>query len=100
MLERALVKEARDWLRLTYGNFVKAVKIHGSPYMESGIPDLLICLEGRFIAAEAKRLGEKPSTVQKQRLKEYQDAGAYAFWFDKIDDFKAQILEATKPTGC
>jgi hypothetical protein len=29
-------------------------KIHGSPYQEAGIPDLLLCVRGQFIALEVK----------------------------------------------
>lgn len=38
-------------------------KVHGNPYQMSGVPDLLICLDGRLFAAEAKhhRPGESVS---------------------------------------
>ena len=29
-------------------------KMHGSEFMEAGIPDLLCCIEGRYIAIEVK----------------------------------------------
>jgi len=31
-----------------------AFKVHGSGYQESGIPDLLICVEGLFVGLEVK----------------------------------------------
>lgn len=38
----------REWPRsLTW-------KMHGSVYMEAGIPDIVCCVEGRFIALEVK----------------------------------------------
>lgn len=97
MLEKDLLREARDWLRLVYSTEVKAVKIHGSPYTENGIPDLLICLRGRFIAAEAKQPGKKPTTIQERRLQEYRDAGGTAFWFDTMEEFKTEMHHAAKP---
>lgn len=42
-----LLVERRAWF----------VKVHGSRYGRSGIPDLLICHRGRFIALEVKRPG-------------------------------------------
>lgn len=31
-----------------------AFKVHGSPYQMTGVPDLVICVQGRFIGAEVK----------------------------------------------
>ena len=34
--------------------FAVVYKIHGSPHQETGIPDLVCCISGRFIALEVK----------------------------------------------
>lgn len=42
--------------RAIYARWPSALvlKIHGSPYQPAGIPDLLVCVEGRFVGIELK----------------------------------------------
>lgn len=55
----------------------KVIKIHGDAYMESGTPDLIACLHGRFIAIEVKAPhGGVISPIQHQRMREWRVAGA------------------------
>jgi hypothetical protein len=91
----------------------KAFKIHGNQYQESGIPDLLICSNGRFIGVECKvvkpvklgsiiRLDTAISKVQIYRLKEIIGAGGVGkicvfihgtdkiLWY-KVDEVKAYL---------
>lgn len=60
-------------------------KIHGGQYQEAGIPDLVACVNGRFVAIEAKfkRPGESPERArqkvtarQQYQLDRLQQAGA------------------------
>jgi hypothetical protein len=41
------------------------VKIHGGPYQESGIPDLVGCYAGRFIGIELK-IGDNVATEKQE----------------------------------
>lgn len=59
--EARLVKKIREELTRR-GAFV--FKIHGSATMMAGLPDLIGCYHGRFIAVEAKMPGNVPSRVQ------------------------------------
>jgi len=36
------------------------VKYHGSRYSEAGVSDLLVCVDGQFVALELKAPGAKP----------------------------------------
>ncbi len=45
-----------------------------------GVPDLLICLRGKFVAIELKDEGEEPTELQAFVIKRIQIAGGYAFW--------------------
>lgn len=38
------------------------VKIHGNPYQESGLPDLFVVVDGRFIGIEVKNVRPNEST--------------------------------------
>ncbi len=40
------------------------VKMHGGPFSDAGMPDLLLIRGGRLWAAEVKRPGKKPTPVQ------------------------------------
>lgn len=51
------------------------VKFFANAYTSSGIPDLLICLNGRFVGIEVKQETGKPSLLQKLHLKRIGEAG-------------------------
>ena len=54
-----------------------AEKIHGGMYQRAGIPDILLCYRGRFVAIELKAPNAKlePSPEQARCIKEIDDAG-------------------------
>lgn len=55
----------------------KVIKIHGSPYMEVGTPDLIGCYRGRAFAFEVKKASDiNPDPIQMKRLMEWSEAGA------------------------
>jgi hypothetical protein len=51
------------------------VKIHGGPYQESGIPDMVGCYQGRFIGIELKIEGNVPTEKQKDHLRRIEISG-------------------------
>ena len=75
--ETRLVKRIMDILRQ---NDVFCFKVHGSPFQMSGLPDIVGCHRGRFIAIEVKITGKEPSPLQYQRLKQINRCGGFAFW--------------------
>ncbi len=52
-------------------------KIHGSEF-QVGVPDLLICYKGRFIAFEDKAADGEATPLQKHNLKLIKKAGGIA----------------------
>ena len=52
-------------------------------YGASGVPDIVACLDGKFIAVEAKANGNKPTMLQLKNLKSIVAAGGYAFVVDE-----------------
>lgn len=50
----------------------------GSGYGNSGVPDFLICSDGKFIAVEAKAGNNKPTALQEQHIADIQAAGGIA----------------------
>lgn len=75
-LERTIVKNALTKLRARGGFWIK---IHGSPFQLAGIPDIIGCYRGRFIAFEVKReAGMVPTRIQLYQMKKIRAAGGFA----------------------
>lgn len=73
--ETAIVKRIMEALR---ERGAKVIKVHGSLWMERGSPDLIGCWQGRALALEVKRPGERAQPLQAKRLAEWREAGAIA----------------------
>lgn len=50
----------------------------GSQFTKSGIPDILACVNGYFLAIEVKAQNGKPSELQIHTIKEIRKAGGFA----------------------
>ena len=75
----------------------KAVKMHGNEYSEAGIPDLLVCFQGMFLALEIKRPGAYPTRLQKVQLQRFKDAGAIAGVVRSVEDVETMIAAIVAP---
>ena len=66
----------------------------GSQFTKSGIPDLLICCNGRFIAVEVKAENGVVAELQKWNIKNIQKAGGIAMvlYPSQFEEFKKLIL--------
>ena len=58
---------------------------------KNGTPDVLACLNGRFIGIEVKKPGGKPSPLQRVQLRKIREAGGVGFTSDNLDDVKDQL---------
>ena len=85
---------------------VKILKKHGVYYFfpathgygRSGVPDIIACYRGQFVAIECKAGDNKPTALQQRELKNIMTAGGHAFvaneenigffesYFDPLDD--------------
>lgn len=61
--------------------------IHGgdNPYQDAGIPDLLVCWRGLFIALEVKQPGEKLSRLQEVTVDKIRRADGAAMRVDSVE---------------
>jgi penicillin-binding protein-related factor A (putative recombinase) len=57
------------------------------PPRQLGVPDILACYKGRFIAIEVKSTGKKPTEHQQAFLNRITEAKGYAFWVDSVDQY-------------
>lgn len=51
---------------------------HGSQFGRSGVPDLVLCYRGMFVAMEVKQPGKQPRPLQKHEIKMIRGAGGFA----------------------
>ena len=65
----------------------------GSGYGYAGAPDFLCCVNGQFLAIEAKAGNNKPTALQTQNLLRIKNAGGIAMVVNEenIEDLKAII---------
>jgi len=69
-------------------------KVWGGGYQQAGIPDLLICCNGYFIAVEVKGDRGKPSELQLHNIEKIKKAGgeAMVLYPKNFEDFKQLIF--------
>lgn len=87
MKESYLTKKIRVKLKETYGGIW--VKIPGGPFMVSGFPDLVGCVDGFFIGIEVKLPGKEKTLTERQTfvLDELREKGkALAFMATSVDE--------------
>ena len=72
------------------------VKFFANAYTKSGIPDILCCCNGYFVAIEVKAPNGKPSELQKRNIKQINEKAlgiGIVLYPDQFDDFK-EIIQA------
>lgn len=52
-------------------------------YGSSGVPDIIACINGQFVAVECKAKGNKPTKLQLRNLQEIADVNGLAFVVDE-----------------
>ena len=57
----------------------------GTGYGNAGVPDFLCCLNGRFLAVEAKAQGGKTTALQEKNLNEIQECGGQVWVVDELN---------------
>ena len=65
----------------------------GGQFTKSGVPDLLICCNGYFVAIEVKAENGKPSELQLYHQKKIKESGgkAYILYPKDFEQFKKDI---------
>lgn len=68
-------------------------KIHGNEFQHSGIPDLICCVEGLFIAIEVKRPGVPITKMQQNEAREILSAGGIWMIGESTDQVTRDIAD-------
>lgn len=83
MKEKTIETKIKNYL---FENGFYFIKIHGSNFMEKGIPDLLCCINGKFIGIEVKATGKLNGQSEYQKIHEENIKKAKGqYWL--IDDY-------------
>ena len=85
VLQRQIIKHLR-------GMGAWVFNVHGSPYQQVGVPDLLVAYQGRFYAMEVKRPGGILSPVQAKVIEEIRASGSVAGRVESIEE-AVELLE-------
>lgn len=91
--ENAVENKIKKWLKdKNYWFF----KVHGSIFQPSGIPDILACINGKFVAIEVKRTkGGVVSSLQKAQIEKIKENGGIAGVANSMEEF-LEILKEGK----
>ena len=70
------------------------LKIWGGGFQKAGIPDLLCCIHGKFVALELKTEKGAATVLQKFNILKIQESGGYARVLrpSEFEGFKRQVL--------
>lgn len=73
------------------------VKFFANGYTQKGIPDLLCCVNGRFLAVEIKAEKGHPSPLQLYTIDKIKSAGGLAMvlYPSQFEEFKALVNSLT-----
>jgi Holliday junction resolvase len=85
--ESKIQKKIIDFLKSEGAYVVKTIVCS-----KNGIPDLLCCYRGQFMALEVKTDEGKTTALQEYNLKEIEKAGGIAITVRSIDDVKSIIF--------
>ena len=90
MLEKDIVKSILKYLKTVPNCF--SWKEHGGMYGTAGIPDIICCYCGRFVAFEVKTETGKLTKLQEVTIRRIKEAKGHAFKVTRVEEVK-QILE-------
>lgn len=70
-----------------------SVKFFANSYTTRGIPDLLCCVNGKFLAIEVKATNGRASKLQEITIEQIKNAGGYGIilYPQNFEDFKRWI---------
>ena len=74
MSEKIYENKIKSYLKSIGAYFIKT---HGDRFSKVGTPDILACVNGKFVAVEVKGEKGKPSELQLYHIEQIQKAGGY-----------------------
>lgn len=90
MAEKDIVNAILRYLKTVPSCF--AWKTHGGLYGTAGIPDIIACIGGRFVAFEVKTASGKLTKLQEITIRKINEAKGKAYKVTSVEEVK-QILD-------
>ena len=92
--EKAFENKIKAFLKSKGAYFIKT---HGDRFSRVGVPDIIACVNGHFVAVEVKAENSKPSELQLYHLDEIRKAGGHSFLlypkdFENFKNFLENLL--------
>ena len=97
MLEKDIVAAIMRYLKTVPARF--AWKEHGGMYGTSGLPDIVCCVNGRFVGLEVKTSDGKVTKLQEVTLAKIQAAGGAGAVVRSVDEVKKIIETMRRASG-
>lgn len=88
MREKNIENKIKNYLKSKGAYYVK---YFGNAFSQVGVPDILVCYKGRFIALEVKNETNKTSPLQDINIENIKRAGGYATVVRSVEDVKKVI---------
>lgn len=88
MREKQIENQIKQYLKL---KDIWYFKIWGGGYQTAGIPDIIACYNGKFIAIEVKNEIGKTTTLQELNLKHISQCGGISIVARSLSDVKKVI---------
>ena len=90
MLEKQVENKIKKWLKKNNHWYFK---VHGGAFQKTGVPDIIACINGKFVAIEVKRSdGGIVSELQKAQIQKIKDSGGLVGVAHNMEEFW-QILK-------
>lgn len=67
------------------------MKVHGDLFQKAGVPDILACINGRFVGIEVKRPGGKVSALQEYNIEQIRASGGVAFVATSVEEVRFNL---------
>ncbi len=90
MTEKDITNAILKYLKTVPGCF--AWKEHGGMYGTAGIPDIIACIGGRFVAFEVKTSSGKLTKLQETTIQKIKNAKGKAYKVTSVEEVR-KILE-------
>lgn len=91
MKEKAIENKIKSYLKTIDGLYF--FKEHGGLYGTAGVPDIICCYKGLFVALEVKAEDGNATTLQNATIKRIRKAGGIAEIVRSVDEVK-RIIES------
>jgi hypothetical protein len=88
IIQRQIIKHLR-------GMGAWVFNVHGSPFQQVGVPDLLVSYQGRFYAMEVKRPGGVLSPAQVKAIEAIRASGSGAGRVESIEEAVKLLTQNT-----